>query len=57
MFNAFTVFVYNLPSILFGLIGGYLCFLGKEGWGWFIFLAFCTFVTVKIKKTDNEQSR
>jgi len=34
-----NVLKYNIPAILFGLLAAWLIMLGKEGWGWFVFLA------------------
>jgi hypothetical protein len=32
---------YNIVTLIAVLIAGVLVYQGKEGWGWFLFVAFC----------------
>lgn len=45
----------NVPAILCAGAGAYLCYLGKDGWGWFLFVAVMFGVTVTHHKKDGEK--
>lgn len=37
--------------------GAYLAYLGKEGWGWFLFVAFLMLGAVRLRAKEKEKEK
>lgn len=48
------IILVNLIAITALLIGGYLAVQGKDGWGWFLFIALMTGHSFKTEATINK---
>lgn len=55
MDNSVRMVVANIPCMLCVAVSGFLVTNEMDGWGWFLFGALCMFVTVRTRRTDDNE--